>query len=133
MADPVLIALARGGLVEITTRERDTGRPRRTGVSLHNVDRHLVLADRPGARDWYADLLADSSVTIHLQGLGVDADVPAIAHPVTDWQERRSLVERVMVKGFGFAPDRATRELEFWVTRSPLMLLEADWPGWVNL
>ena len=131
MTDPVLIALARGGLVEITTRQRDTGRPRRAGVALHNVDRQLVLADRPGARAWYADLLADPTLTIHLEGLGVTADVPATAQPVTDWRRRRVLMERVMVKGFGFAPERVGRELDFWVTRSPLMLVEAEWPGWV--
>jgi len=131
MTDPVLIALARGGQVEITTRERDTGRERRAAVALHNIDRRLVLADRPGDRAWYADLLANPSLSIHLEGLGVAADVPATAQPVTDWQERRQLMERVMAKGFGFSPDRVSRELDFWVTRSPLMLVEAEWPGWV--
>lgn len=132
MTDPVLIALARGGQVEITTRERDTGRARRAAVALHNVDRRLVLADRPGDRAWYADLLADPAVTIHLASLGVAADIPATAQPVTDWQHRRELMERVMVKGFGFAPERATRELDFWVIRSPLMRVQVDWPGWVD-
>lgn len=132
MTDPVLVALARGGLVEITTHERDTGRARTTGVSLHNVDRRLVLADRPGTRDWYADLLADPTLTIHLAPIGVDAEVPARAKPVTEWQQRRRLMERVMLEGFGYAPERASRELDFWVTRSPLVHVEADWPGWVN-
>ena len=129
----MLIALARGGLVEITTRERDTGRARTTSVSLHNIDRRLVLADRPGSRSWYADLLADPALTIHLGPLGVDADVPCRAEPVTEWQRRRQLMERVMLKGFGYAPERVARELDFWVTRSPLVCVEADWPGWVNL
>ncbi|HSM01082.1 MAG TPA: hypothetical protein VK960_01400 [Acidimicrobiia bacterium] len=105
---------------------------RTTSVSLHNVDRRLVLADRPGMRGWYNDLLADPTLTIHLEPLGVDAEVPGRAMPVTEWQERRRLMEQVMVKGFGFAPDRASRELDFWVTRSPLVRVEADWPGWVD-
>jgi len=131
MTDPVVMALARGGRASITTRGRVTGRPHTIDVTLHNVDRQLIIAGRPGPRDWYANLVAGPRFTIHFSGI-VDADIPATAHPVVDWQVRRSLMERVMVKGFGFSPERAVRELDLWVTRSPLVIVEAEWPGWVN-
>ncbi|MEX1207306.1 MAG: nitroreductase/quinone reductase family protein [Acidimicrobiia bacterium] len=131
MTDPVVVALARGGIVGITTTGRTSGRPHTVDVTLHNVDRKLVIAGRPGPRDWYANLQADPHFTIQLSG-GVEADIEATAEPVTDWSARRTLMERVMIKGFGFSPERTQRELHFWVTRSPLVLVNAAWPGWVN-
>jgi hypothetical protein len=132
MTDPVVLALARGGIVDITTKGRRTGRAHRIEIALHSIDRRLVISGRPGPRDWYANLLANPKMTIHFMR-GVEADVPALAYPVTDWSERRTLIERVMTKGFGFAPERTAREFDFWVTRSPLVIVRAEWPGWVEM
>jgi hypothetical protein len=41
-------------------------------------------------------------------------------------------MEKLMIKGFGFSPERTKREIDLWVTRSPLVVVEAEWPGWVN-
>ena len=131
MTDPVVMALARGGIVDITTKGRRTGRAHRIEISLHNVDRQLIISGRPGPRDWYANLLANPRMTIHFKR-DVVADVPAMARPVKNWSERRALVERVMTKGFGFSPERTRREIDFWVTRSPLVIVLAEWPGWVE-
>lgn len=131
MTDPVVVALARGGVVAITTTGRTSGHPHTTDVTLHNVDRELVIAGRPGPRDWYANLKADPHFTIHLKG-GVEVAIAALAEHLTDWSERRDLMQRVMIKGFGFSPERTKREIHFWVTRSPLVRVRVDWPGWVN-
>jgi len=131
VTDPVVLALARGGIVDITTKGRRTGRAHRIEIALHSIDRRLVISGRPGPRDWFANLLANPTMTIHFKR-EVEADVPAMAEPVTEWSERRALIERVMLKGFGFAPDRTRRELDFWVTRSPLAVVRARWPGWVE-
>lgn len=130
MADPVILALARGGLVEITTKGCRTGRKHRVPVMLHNVDRRLIISGKPGRRDWLANLHANPRLIIHFTR-GVTADVPALAEVVTDWQQRRALMERVMVAGHGYAPERAAREIAFWVTQSPLVIVRAEWPGWV--
>lgn len=130
MTDPVVLALARGGLVEISTKGRRTGRVHRVWVMLHNLDRRLIVAGKPGRRDWLANLHANPRLIIHFSR-GVSADVPALARVVTDWQERRVLMERVMVAGHGFSPERAAREMAFWMTQSPLVVVEAEWPGWV--
>jgi deazaflavin-dependent oxidoreductase (nitroreductase family) len=127
MTDPVIMALARGGMVEITTVGKRSGTPHRARVGLHNVDRQLIISGQPGKRDWLANLLANPRFTIHLH----EADVPATATPVTDWAERRALIERFMVDGHGFAPERARCDLPLWVARSPLVKVTAKWPGLV--
>lgn len=132
MTDPVVMALARGGIVDITTKGRRTGRPHRVEISLHNLDHRLVISGRPGPRDWYANLLANPRMTIHFKR-DVVADVPAMSRPVHDWRERRTLIELAMIKGFGFSPERTRRELDFWVTRSPIVVVSAEWPGWIDL
>lgn len=131
MTDPVVLALALGGIVSITTTGRTSGRPHTVEVTLHNVDRRLLIGGRPGPRDWYANLIEDPQFTIGLTR-GSEAEVPASAHPVTDWSARRQLMEKLMIKGFGFSPERTKREIDLWVTRSPLVVVEAEWPGWVN-
>ena len=131
MTDPVVIALARGGIVDITTKGRRTGHPHRVEISLHSIDRRLVISGRPGPRDWYANLMANPRMTIHFKR-DVVADVAAMGRTVTDWSERRVLIERVMIKGFGFSPERTKREIDFWVTRSPLVIVVPQWPGWVD-
>lgn len=130
MADPVILALARGGLVEITTKGRRTGALHRVPVMLHNLDRTLIISGRPGRRDWLSNLHANPRLIIHLTR-GVTADVPALAAVITDWKERRRLMERVMISGHGLSPERAAREVAFWVARSPLVIVKAEWPGWV--
>ncbi len=129
MTDPVIMALARGGMVEITTTGCKSGEAHRVRVGLHNLDRQLMISGQPGKRDWLANLLAHPRFTIHLPP-PVAADVPATATPVRDWAERRRLIERFMIDGHGFSQQRAARDLDTWVARSPLVLVEAKWPGW---
>jgi hypothetical protein len=131
MTDPVILALARGGIVDITTKGRRTGRAHRIEISLHSIERRLVISGRPGPRDWYANLVANPRMTIHFKR-GVQADVPAMGRPIRDWTERRDLIQKVMTQGFGFSPERTRREIDFWVTRSPLVVLTPQWRGWVN-
>lgn len=130
MTDPVITALARGGIVEITTRGRRSGKPHRITVGLHNVDRHLYISGRPGKRDWLANLWADPNFTIHFTR-GVTADVPAVAEMVGDRKVRRVLMEKVMVSGHGMSAARAAREFDRWMALSPLVIVHAQWPGWV--
>ena len=130
MTDPVITALARGGIVEITSRGRHSGNPHRITVGLYNIDRHLYISGRPGKRDWLANLEADPKFTIHFTR-GATADVPAVAELVRDRKVRRGLIEKVMVSGHGMSPERAAREFDQWMALSPLVIVHAQWPGWV--
>ena len=113
MTDPVVMALARGGIVDITTKGRRTGEPHRVEISLHNIDRELLISGRPGPRDWYANLLADPRFTFHLKG-AVKADLPAIARPILEPVERREVMARV-------AQNWGRTDLERMLVQSPLV------------
>jgi hypothetical protein len=74
----------------------------------------VIVSGRPGRRDWYANLLADPNITFHLTG-PIQADLPALARPITEPVERRQVMERVTAS-WG-AADR----LELFLRRSPLI------------
>lgn len=84
--------LQRGQLIDITTRGRKTGQPRRIELVFHNVDGRIVLSGRPGfPRGWIANLAADPRMTLHLKGRLV-ADLPAHGRVITDRAERERLL-----------------------------------------
>jgi deazaflavin-dependent oxidoreductase (nitroreductase family) len=86
--------LARGGLVDITTTGRRTGRPRRLEIVFHNMDGRIVISGMPSRRTraWIRNLEADPRITIHLKG-GLDADLPGTARIISDPAERRVVAE----------------------------------------
>jgi deazaflavin-dependent oxidoreductase (nitroreductase family) len=86
-------ALERDRTIDITTRGRTTGQPRRTEIWFHNLDGHLYITGTPGRRDWYANLLANPEFTFHLKQR-VQVDLSARATPFwikpsarTSWAE----------------------------------------------
>jgi deazaflavin-dependent oxidoreductase (nitroreductase family) len=113
-------ALSRGHRVDITTLGRRTGKPRRIEIVFHNIDGRVIVSGMPGRRDWYANLLANPALTFHLTG-PIQADLPALARPITEPVERRRVMERVTAN-WG-AADR----LELFLSRSPL--IEVTFPA----
>lgn len=84
--------LARGQLIDITTRGRKSGQPRRIEMVFHNVEGRIVISGRPGfPRGWIANLRADPRMTLHLKGRLV-ADLPAHGRVITDREERERLL-----------------------------------------
>ncbi len=84
--------LRQGQLIDITTRGRTTGLPRRIELVFHNVDGRIVISGRPGfPRGWVANLNADPRMTLHLKGRLV-ADLPAHGRVITDRPEREHLL-----------------------------------------
>ena len=67
--------------VDITTTGRTSGKPRRIEIWMYAVDGRYVITGTPGPRDWYANLLAEPRLTLHLPG---EIDLGAVATPVTD-------------------------------------------------
>ena len=87
--------LARGGLIDITTTGRRTGRPRRVEIVFHNIDGRLFISGMPRVdrkRDWLRNLEADAHFTVHLKGT-VFADLPATARVIADPSERQRIAE----------------------------------------
>ena len=90
-------ALGHGHTIDITTRGRRTGMPRRIEIVFHNFGGRLYISGMPNPqreRAWLHNLRADPNVTVHLKQL-VSADLPATAREITDEAERREVLEKV--------------------------------------
>jgi deazaflavin-dependent oxidoreductase (nitroreductase family) len=118
MDDSVRAALARDRTIDITTTGRRSGRPVRIEMWYHLIDGTVYLTGTPGARDWYANLLAHPEFTFHLKD-SATADLPARATPVTDEGQRRAVFERLFP-----SIGRPATQLDEWVARSPLVVVE---------
>jgi deazaflavin-dependent oxidoreductase (nitroreductase family) len=123
MTDPNTIqaALRRGGVIDITTTGRRSGRPRRIEIVFFSFEERLFISGLPGRRAWLANLQADPRLTLHLKR-GVQADLPARARIITGEQERRALLERITAIW-----GRSDR-LEAFVARAPLIEVILDAP-----
>jgi hypothetical protein len=113
-------ALEAGGIVDISTTGRRSGRAHRIEMVFHHFDGEFFMTGRPGKRDWYANMLADPRFTLHLKR-GVQADLDAVAEPVTDEDERGPLLLKILVDGFRVAEDEARDRLPLWVSGAPLV------------
>ena len=91
-------ALEQGGVIDITTRGRTTGEPRRIEIRFHHIEGQVYITGRPPRRrDWYANLLAHPEFTFHLKQ-GLQADVPARATPMLDEARRRAIIAAIHEK-----------------------------------
>ena len=118
MDERIQRALESDRTIDITTTGRNSGQPRRIEVWRYLYDGRIFLSGSPGTRDWYANLLAKPEFTFHLKG-SVQADLPAIAHPVTDETERRKVMPSIL-DDLG----RGSGDLEELIARSPLVEVE---------
>jgi deazaflavin-dependent oxidoreductase (nitroreductase family) len=107
-------ALERGGIIDITTTGRNSGRPHRIEIAFHSLNGKVYISGMPGRRDWYANLLANADFTFHLKR-GPKADLAARARPIQDPAERRQLLESV-TRTWG-----REGQLEKFVADSPLV------------
>ena len=117
LSDQVQQALARDRTIDITTIGRKSGLPRRIEIWFYRAEGRFFLSGGPGRRSWYANLLDRPEFTFHLKQ-SLRADLPAKAKPVSDPEERRALLTSIL-------DDLSmSRELEAWVSGSPLMEIE---------
>jgi deazaflavin-dependent oxidoreductase (nitroreductase family) len=115
MNDAIQTALARGGLIDLTTTGRTSGEPRRIEIVLHVIDGRLVISGMPRRekRAWLANIEADPRVTVHLKR-DIVADVPGAARVITVETERRELLAHV-------ARAWSRSDLDVMVRYSPLI------------
>jgi deazaflavin-dependent oxidoreductase (nitroreductase family) len=117
MNEDVQRELMKGGVIDITTKGRRTGEPRRIEIRLHNIDDRLYLTGMPGPRSWHANLRANPTFTIHLKR-DLVADVMATATPVQSDDERRRVHRRIL-ENMG-----KPEELDARMKSSPLMVVK---------
>jgi deazaflavin-dependent oxidoreductase (nitroreductase family) len=92
---PIRDALARGGVIDITTIGRKTGQSHRIEIVFHNVGGRLYISGMPGfTRSYIANLTANPRFTFHLKG-PVKADLAATARVITDEPERREVLPHI--------------------------------------
>jgi deazaflavin-dependent oxidoreductase (nitroreductase family) len=108
-------ALARGGVIDITTVGRQSGRPRRLEIVFHNIDGRIYISGIPSPtrRGWLANLETQPELTVHLKG-AIRADLPARARIIDDEAERRQVLESV-------ARNWKRKDVETMVRQSPLI------------
>jgi deazaflavin-dependent oxidoreductase (nitroreductase family) len=120
MNDATRTALARGGIIDLTTTGRRSGEPRRIEIVFHVIDGRIVVSGMPRRekRAWLANIEANPRVTVHLKR-DVVADLPGGARVVTDESERRALLAHV-ARAWG------RDDLEVMVRYSPLIEIVLD-------
>jgi deazaflavin-dependent oxidoreductase (nitroreductase family) len=110
---PIRDALARGGVIDITTIGRKTGQPHRIEIAFHNIGGRLYVSGMPGfKRSYMANLAADPHFTFHLKG-AVRADLPATARIISDDAERREVLPHI-------ARNWKRDDVETMIEQSPL-------------
>jgi deazaflavin-dependent oxidoreductase (nitroreductase family) len=122
--DAIRRFLARGGLIDITTTGRRTGRPRRLEIVFHNIDGRLVISGQPRrgrTRAWIHNLTADPRLTVHVKG-ALSADLPATARIITDPIERRATAEWIVRNAW------RQMDLEAMIADSPMIEVTLDDP-----
>jgi len=116
-------ALARGGVIDITTVGRRTGQPRRIEIVFHNIDGRIYISGMPSPRrrGWLSNLEARPEFTFHLKR-PVRADLAAKARVIDDEAERRRVLPHV-ARAWG------RKDLEAMVRLSPLIEVTLDGPA----
>ena len=85
-------ALSNGGLIDITTQGRKSGKPRRIEIVFHAIDGKTYISGMPKfPRGWLANLAANPHFTFHLKQ-AVKADLAATARIISDEAERRRVM-----------------------------------------
>ena len=108
-------ALARDLTIDITTTGRRSGQPRRLEIWFVNVEGRIFITGTPGPRDWYANLMADESLTFHLKE-SASADLAATARPVDDEATRRMVFEDSSASWY-----RSQTDLDDLVANAPMV------------
>jgi deazaflavin-dependent oxidoreductase (nitroreductase family) len=122
-SDKIRHALARGGVIDITTTGRRSGEARRIEIVFHNIEDRIYISGqpRPRPRAWIRNLEANPRFTFHLKGQP-RADLEATARVIKDESERRAVLPAVA---------RAWKrdDLEEMVRYSPLIEVTLDEPA----
>jgi hypothetical protein len=108
-------ALEANPVADITLTRRRSGGTHRFEIWVHAIDGRVFLAGRPVPKSWYANLLAEPRLTLHIKN-GATADVPMRARPITDPVERRAVLPPIAARN-------NNADLEEWVAGARLMEL----------
>ena len=80
--------------IDITTTGRRSGLPRRIEIWMLDVDGRFFITGTPGRRDWFANLLDEPRLVVHLKRRAF-VDLEARATVVTDEATRRRVLNHL--------------------------------------
>lgn len=108
-------ALEHGHTIDITTKGRLSGKPRRLEIVFHNIDGRIYISGIPSPRKrgWLGNLEADPRFTFHLKGR-TRVDLPATARVISEAAERRAILPHI-------ARNWGRTDVERMVQYSPLI------------
>jgi deazaflavin-dependent oxidoreductase (nitroreductase family) len=114
-------ALERGGVADITTVGRKSGKDRRIEIFFHHLDGKFYITGKPGfKRDWLANLVANPAFTLHLRDTA-GTDLPVTARPITEEEERSNVLYQILTQSWDNEPAKAEHILPRWVATAPLV------------
>ena len=128
MDDAVRAALATDRIIDITTTGRQTGQARRLETWLYRAGASLYLTGLPGRRGWYANIVANPALTLHVK-TSATADLPATGRAITDEAQRRIILTEIVAEANASrAAGTDPRDVEAWIVGSPLIEVTLDQP-----
>jgi hypothetical protein len=143
-------ALETSRVIDVTSIGRKSGKPHRMEIPIFNVDGRLFLIGDPRThdekhdlrpRDWYANMAANPQCTVHLKTAFrvdlpasrptivnvidydnlIDAEAPALAHPVRDRAERQRVLGEILPRLRG---SDVPEQVADWVEHAPVVEIE---------
>ncbi|MFF0452898.1 nitroreductase/quinone reductase family protein [Nocardia africana] len=109
--------------IEITTTGARTRRAHRQEIWFYRAFNTTYLTGRPGPRDWYANILANPHLTIHIH-TPTPTDLSALGKPITDTTQRQQIFTTIiedLLHSPNLPLDGPPPVLNEWVTHSPLV------------
>jgi deazaflavin-dependent oxidoreductase (nitroreductase family) len=110
--DPDRRRLASIQTIELTTYGRKSGLPRRIEIWWFHLDGKFIITGTPGRRDWFANVLADPRVVVHVDRF----DIETIVTPIHDPAFRRRLFTAPHIRWYS-----TEAELEHLVEAAPMI------------
>jgi deazaflavin-dependent oxidoreductase (nitroreductase family) len=104
--------LAAHRTIDLITEGRHSGLPRRVEIWWFHVEGRFIVSGTPGQRDWLANINANSSVVIHVNG----EEIPACAVAVEDREFRRRFFTRPSTSWYS-----TQSQLEHLVETAPMV------------
>ena len=121
MDDAARTALANDLVIDITTTGRKSGEPKRIEIWIHEVEGRYYISGHPGTRGWYANLLKNPELTVHLKK-SHSADLSARVTLITDPEAKRSILRPASSLNDNFSNEN----VDDWLARSPLLEVVFD-------
>jgi deazaflavin-dependent oxidoreductase (nitroreductase family) len=105
---PDLGRLASIRTIDITTYGRKSGKPRRIEIWWFHVNGRFIITGTPGRRDWLANVRANPSVIVHVDGRDIEATANLIeeresrlevfSQPDTSWYSTQAQLDHLVAE-----------------------------------